>query len=255
MNRSNIQLLRDDFDRLKKQGDKLSRAFARLAQKNAAVAVEGDSTTVHFEYDNWYTEALAVVRQLVPDRHEDFVSQYKQDKRKKITTLTFTISDFLQGVVIYDNGKKINGEYAAAIKMKNQLSIFSSVEVSFTSKIIEIKEILQADLFDSELAAATELLKKGFLRGAGAIAGVVLESHLSNICFAHSLNSRKKYPTISTYNDLLKTNNIIEVPQWRNIQLLGDLRNMCDHATEKSPTKDDVIELINGTNKIVKTIF
>lgn len=37
---------------------------------------------------------MQVVRQLLPDRYEDFVRQYKNDKRKETDSLTYTISDF-----------------------------------------------------------------------------------------------------------------------------------------------------------------
>ena len=66
------------------------------------------------------------------------------------------------------------------------------------------------------------MLKKGFLRGAGVIAGVILEKHLSLVCINHEITIRKKYPTISDFNDLLKKNSAIDVPNWRFIQRLGD---------------------------------
>ena len=61
-----------------------------------------------------------------------------------------------------------------------------------------------ADLFDSELDAAEALAKKKFLRGAGAMAGVVLEKHLRQVCSNHSVKISKKAPTINDLNDLLK---------------------------------------------------
>ena len=65
----------------------------------------------------------------------------------------------------------------------------------------------------------------------------------------------KKNPTISDFNDLLKNSVAVEVAQWRFIQHLGDLRNLCDHNKSKEPTNDDIEDLITGTEKITKTIF
>ena len=115
--------------------------------------------------------------------------------------------------------------------------------------------MLQADIFDSELEAARELAKKGFVRGGGAIAGVVLEKHLGHVCKMHNLKSRKKHLTISDYYQLLKENEIIDTAKWRFIQHLGDLRNLCDHNKDREPTKDDVQELVEGVGKIIKTVF
>lgn len=141
------------------------------------------------------------------------------------------------------------------MKYKTQFEILKSAELRFESSLFDIKQLIQADLFDSELDSAKELFKNGFLRGAGAISGVVLEKHLSQVCNNHRVTIRKKNPSISDSNDLLKNNNVIDVPSWRFIQRLGDLRNLCDHNKEREPTKEEVNELIHGVEKVSKTIY
>ena len=66
---------------------------------------------------------------------------------------------------------------------------------------------------------------------------------------------RKRNPTIGDFNDSLKNNDVIDVPDWRFIQRLGDLRNLCSHKKHREPTNDEVAELIDGVDKIVKTVF
>ncbi|EKL9250915.1 hypothetical protein PS300_003081 [Salmonella enterica] len=139
--------------------------------------------------------------------------------------------------------------------METQWHILSSASEKFDSALFDIKEILQADIFDTELDTAKELNKKGFVRAAGAVTGVVLEKHLFHVCNLHKLKTKKAHPSISEYNQLLKDNDIIDTPNWRFIQRLGDLRNLCDHHKEKEPTKSDAEELITGTEKIIKTVF
>ena len=113
---------------------------------------------------------------------------------------------------------------------------------------------MQADLFDNELDAAEDLNKKGYSRGAGAIAGVVLERHLETVCQNHKVNIPKN-PTISKLYELLKSADVIDIPTWRFIQHLGDLRNLCDHNKDKNPTDEQVNELLEGVKKITKTVF
>jgi hypothetical protein len=48
---------------------------------------------------------------------------------------------------------------------------------------------------------------------------------------------------------------VTTVPQWRFIQHLGDIRNLCDHAKEREPTKEEIEDLVAGTEKVLKTIF
>src|SRR5690606_2284536 len=133
--------------------------------------------------------------------------------------------------------------------------ILKSAQARFESTLLDIRQLVQADLFDSELDAATELVKKGFLRAAGAVAGVVLEKHLAQVAQNHNIKTRKKHPSISDFNDLLKNGAVLDVPTWRQIQRLGDIRNLCDHNKERDPTKEEVEELIAGVERVSKTLF
>lgn len=211
----------------------------------------------HDDYDSWYSEALALVKQLLPDRLDDFKRQYKDEKRKDISFLTYGISDYLYGLRTTRGYQEdvVADKSAAVGKMQVQNSIIMAVEKRLESSLFDIQEILQADLFDSELGSANELAKKGFLRGGGAIAGVVLEKHLGHVCEMHGLKSRKKHPSIADYYQLLKENDVIDTPKWRFIQHLGDLRNLCDHNKDREPTKEDVLELVEGVEKVIKTVF
>lgn len=125
---------------------------------------------------------------------------------------------------------------------------------SFDSKVFDIQTMLQADIFDSELDSAKHLLKVGFLRPAGAICGVVIEKHLSKVCENRGISLKKKHPAIIDYNDALK-DVAYDVVEWRRIQRLADIRNLCDHNKGREPTKDEIEELISGTEKLIKNVF
>ncbi|MFC1481565.1 hypothetical protein ACFL6E_04910 [Candidatus Neomarinimicrobiota bacterium] len=203
------------------------------------------------EYDSWYSQVLSLLKQLLPERVDDFIKQYKVEKRKDIDYSTYGISDYLIGLEV-PNTVDIG---AAIGRMRLQNTILKAVEKRLESSLYDIQEVLQADMFDSELEAAQELTKKGFIRGGGAIAGVVLEKHLCHVCTLHNLKSRKKHPTIADFYQMLKDNEIIDTAKWRFIQHLADLRNLCDHDKGREPTKDDVNELVEGVGKVIKTVF
>ncbi|MBE6343749.1 MAG: hypothetical protein E7065_10230 [Lentimicrobiaceae bacterium] len=208
------------------------------------------------EYHGWYNEALALIKQIYPDRLEDFMSFYKIEKRKDLTCETYTISDYMIGLVKQNSlGEIILPVSTVYVKFQQQCYILASIKDRFNSSLYDIKQLLQADVFDSEIDSAKELCKKGFYRAAGAICGVVIEKHLNEVCTQHQIKVTKKNPGINDYNELLKSNNAIDIPAWRNIQRLADLRNMCDHHKDIEPTKDNIEELIAGTDKILKTIF
>ena len=207
-------------------------------------------------YQKWYSEAQAVVRQLLPGRLEDFNSYYEYPKmRKDITSQNYMIKDSLQGLQIKKYSEIVADSSSAIPAFTQQLHIVRAALTSLDSVLMDLKGILQAELYDTEVESAGALAKAGYLRAAGAICGVIIEKHLQNVCGIHCLKQPKKNPTINDLNQLLKDNSILNVPQWRHIQLLADIRNLCDHAKDREPTKEEIADLVTGTEKILKTIF
>jgi len=205
----------------------------------------------HDNYEIWYTGALHAVKILIPEREDDFIQLYKNDKRKNVMPITYTISDAVLG--IYNEHKNISPRTALS-KFSQQLSILKSARKNIDSVIYNLHFFLRADLFDSELSAANELLKSGFLRAAGVMCGVVLEKHLKQVCIQHKIIIKKKTPGLSYFNEELKTALIINVPMWRQIQYLDDIRNLCCHNKNDEPTKEQVKDLLDGTLKVIKTL-
>ncbi len=201
------------------------------------------------DYEIWYSESYAVIKIILPDRILDFSKMYYEDKIKKGLKIHFQYTPPIFGDIDF-SPKEVD---VAKSVFDSQIGIAKSCKKKFESSLFDIKQLLQADIFDSELDASKELNKKGFFRGAGAIAGVILESHLSQVCHNHNIKVNKKNLTINYYNDLLKSEGIFSIELFRHIQLLGDLRNKCDHKKSQDPTKQNIEDLINGVEKIIKT--
>jgi hypothetical protein len=167
-------------------------------------------------YQIWYSEAKTLIKQILPDRLSDFVRLYEKPKpRKEISNDSYSIEDYLNGLSVTrgDPKERVVGPDAAIPRFRQQLAILESVRARFESSLFEIRQLVQADLFDSELEAAEELAKNKFTRAAGAVAGVVLERHLTEVCGNHAINIAKKAPEISDLNDALKDAAVIDVPQ------------------------------------------
>ena len=261
---TNLTKYKNDIDSLIERGSKLydgllyelrddlGGSYKKISKERKE---EIEKCVFKSKYNEWYNESIALIKQLIPERLTDFQSYYKLEKRKEITYTTYTISDYLIGVQISRLGEVIVSRTSVIHKFEQQYYIVKSLRSRFESSLYDIKQLLQADVFDSEIDSAKELCKKGFYRAAGAICGVVIEKHLSEVCTQHQIKVAKKNPGINDYNELLKSNNVIDIPVWRNIQRLADLRNMCDHHKDVEPTKDNIEELIAGTDKIIKTIY
>jgi len=270
---SNLDRYKKDLDSLIADGDHLHlamqaesvpEAFQKELKKRADTEVVKEFLkrlpSFKEAYQRWYSEAKVLVKQLLPDRLTDFASHYEKPKsRKDITYSNYTIEDYLQDLRVTrtygEQTTKLVGPEAAIPQFRQQLAILKSVKARFESSLFDIRQLVQADLFDSELGAAKELVKHKFTRAAGAVAGVVLERHLGQVCDNHSIKIVKKTPTISDFNDALKDASVVDVPTWRFIQHLGDIRNLCDHNKKTEPTPEQVDDLIAGVMKMTKTLF
>lgn len=241
---SNIDRFKKDLESLISRGELLECSMQRKstgrkefdAQIKKALGEKADAflkalPSFEKDYQAWYSEAMAVILQVLPDRLEDFKRHYEKPKnRKDISFENYHIEDYLQGLRVTRFSNEVVVDISAAIpRFAQQLAILTAAKQRFESSLFEIQQLVQADLFDSEVESARALLKQKFARAAGAIVGVLLEKHLAQVCQDHGVKIAKKNPAISDLNDLLKNSGVIEIAQWRFIQHLGDLRNLCDH--------------------------
>jgi len=253
------QIIKNELEKLVTEGESICYALLATDKKYEAQLKEMKkdlkSLPPLIYYEKWYTEVLLCIKKFIPDRINDFIILYKDEKRKKLDILSYTISDAIQGITTNLRGDVICSPSSAYKKMRQQVEMLRSIIKIIDSKIFTYESEIRADLFDSEIDSATQLCQKGFLRAAGAICGVIIEKHLEQICIAHKLRITKRDPTINDFNEEIKKNNIIDIPTWRHLQLLADIRNICCHNKKQEPTKEQVQDLINGTKKVISTIF
>lgn len=257
--KTNLTKFNEELDQLLEKGKLLLYSMAldlgAIDEETRKALLEMKLPSFKSEYESWYSISMQVIKQVLPDRLEDFVKQYKNEKRKEVDHLTYTISDYMIGLRT-TRGYEVKTDGKAAVpKFESQLNILKSAKTRLSSALYDMVEVLQADFFDNEIEAARELWKKGFYRGAGAVAGVVLERHLGNVCEKHGLKAPKKHSTINDFNQTLKDKEVTDVATWRFIQHLGDLRNLCDHSKEREPKKEEIDDLLSGVSKICKTLF
>ncbi len=216
---------------------------------------EDKKYSFHMNYQSWYSKALKVVEVLAIDRYAEFKSFYEIDpKRKSLGYGTYVIQDYIKAVAPSSHRlPDFDTENEALTCMYNQYTILVSLISRIDSILTDIETTLLYELQEDELSSAKQVMKVN-LRASGAICGVIIEGHLQKIAKNHKLTFRKKNPTISDLNELLKGNGIYDTVNWRKISYLGDIRNICTHKKDINPTKEQVIELIEGTNWLMKTI-
>ncbi len=85
--------------------------------------------------------------------------------------------------------------------------------------------------------------------------GVIIEGHLQKVAESHKIKLTKKNPTIADLTEPLKSASVIDLPTWRKINYLADLRNICSHRKDVDPTKDQVEELFSGGEWVRRNVF
>lgn len=170
---SNLEKYKIDLEKLIKLGDEMSmdlqiRAIEREDDLDERFREAKKRTGGSFEknYQRWYTEAQAVVLQIISARLPEFEEIYRHNsKSQQVNVTTFSIQNWLFGM----RSENFDEFGIIVMKFNVQLEILKSASRRFEASLFDIKQIVQADLFDSELDAGKELLNNGFLRGAGAI--------------------------------------------------------------------------------------
>ena len=223
--------------------------------KDISDILKGKITDKSFkiEYQKWYTKAIGLVSFLAPDRASEFKSYYEIDpKRKSLSWGTWVIQDYVKGVAPVLNG--FDSAEQAGSCLFNQHSLLQSLNSRIDGVLANAELSIYAEIKDAELSSCNQLIKIS-PRAAGALAGVVLEGYLQKVAENHNVVIKKKSPTVADLNDPLKKEEIYDIPTWRKVSYLADIRNLCSHKKDDEPTKEQVRELIDGVNWVTKNVF
>jgi hypothetical protein len=213
-------------------------------------------------YQEWYTKAVRVVRVLANDRLDEFQSYYQEDpKRKTVDGITYRIRDFVRGIrpvqdpfEVLRRGSTFDPVDCTMALFQTQMLILESLSSRIDGVIAELESTIASGIQDAEIDTA-ETLKKVNLRAAGALAGVVLETHLQRVAAARQVVIAKKNPTLGDLNEPLKKAGVYDLPVYRKIQLLADIRNLCTHQKGNDPTPEQIEDMLNGVRSVTKSVF
>lgn len=150
---SNLEKYKKDLDRLISDGDALLTAIQfecypeeTTLQIKKVLSEKCDQYIKSLplfrdKYQFWYSESLAIIKFLLPDRTSDFVRLYEKPKsRKSVDYGNYAIEDYLQSLTVSTGlGEVRVGPYAAIPQFRQQLNILKSVQKRFESSLFDIK--------------------------------------------------------------------------------------------------------------------
>lgn len=176
----------------------------------------------HEKYSEWKVKAKSLIAKTCGNGSEHFKEFEKAEKSSVVSTN-------------YSQFKRIRPVFLAA-KSDFQGGYLTS-----------IKNLVQAEIFDSELDQARELLSSGYKGPAAVVAGVVLETSLKDLCDQHSIPHSK----LDTMNaELVKAGVYTKLHQ-KQVTALADIRNNAAHGNWTLFTIEDVTKMIQDVERFI----
>ncbi len=147
--------------------------------------------------------------------------------------------------------EKFEKPYAGATNHQifhRQRAVFLATKEDYEGGYLtRIRDLIQAEVFESELEQAEELLNTGYLTAAAVIAGVVLETSLRQLCLDKNIATG----SLDRMNaDLAKLGVFSKLIQ-KQITALADVRNKAAHGHSNQFVKADVTNMIRDVTRLV----
>ena len=208
----------------------LKKRFAELAEQ--LVQLEATRQVKHSDYSGRYEEVDSELLLGWAVKARSLVSRAcGKDSEHYIS--------FVEGEKITPYGDN----YGVLQRIK---AVFMAAREDFESGyLISVRNLVHAELAESELEQARELLRSGYTTAAAVVAGVVLETMLRALCVRHAIEHGK----LDKMNaDLVKVGQYNALIQKR-ITAIAAIRNSAAHGKSDEFQHDDVKSMIDDIER------
>ena len=142
-----------------------------------------------------------------------------------------------QHFIAFEQSEKHKGMESNYSTKKRLGAIFLAAKEDFDGGYLSsLKHLVQAEVFDSELEQAKELLDNGYKLAAAVISGVVLETSLRDLCDANSI----PHANLNSMNAQLAKAGVYSKLQQKRITAIADIRNSATHGKPDEFSNSDV---------------
>lgn len=215
------------------QGEEILESTAQITSGFTGTTTTGLSQEAINSYTQWVVSSKTILNVICGNNrglhYEIFLSSEKQNHsmENKITILKRLISVLRAALDDLNNGL-----------------------------LIPFKQLVQAEVFDSELDQAKHFLDSGYTTAAAVTAGVVLETAIRELCKNHDeielyLENSTIPKKLDVLNAALKKADVYGVLQQKRITALADIRNSAAHGNTENFNKDDVTDMIRDIERFL----
>jgi hypothetical protein len=169
-------------------------------------------------------------------------------KVKAKTLLINTCGESSQQLASFIAAEKAPGLPTNYDILKQLRAVFLAVKEDFEGGYLNtIRNLVQAEVFGSELEQASELLSAGYASAAAVIAGAVLETTIRNLCTDRGIDHGK----LDKMNaDLAKAGAYNSIQQKR-ITAMAGIRNAAAHGDVEKFNPGDVKGMIDDVERFL----
>lgn len=171
-------------------------------------------------------------------------------KVKAKTLLTNTCGESSPQLVSFIAAERAPGFVTNYEILKQLRAVFLAVKEDFEGgHLNSLRNLVQAEVFTSELEQAEQLLSSGYASAAAVIAGVVLETTVRNLCTDREIAHGK----LDKMNaDLAKAGAYNSIQQKR-ITAMAGIRNAAAHGNTDEFNPADVRGMIDDVERFLAT--
>ena len=211
--------------------NKLEKRFNELAIEHQALMASKTRKSTSYGSDDYVNSEL--------------FTWWKVKIRNLLSLACGESSQHFKEYVKAETPKTMESSYSVAKRLG---AVFNAVKEDFHGGYLNsIRNLVQAEVFESELEQAQELLDSGYKLASAVIAGVVLETSLRDLCDQEGISHGKLDKMNS---DLAKQGKYNKLQQKR-ITALADIRNSAAHGKPEEFTEPDVQLMIRDIEGIL----
>jgi hypothetical protein len=149
------------------------------------------------------------------------------------------------------NEAPLFGDTNRGVLLRQQAILLAAKDDYKGGYLNRIRDLIQAEVFESELEQAEELLHTGYLTPAAVIAGTVLETTLRQMCLDKQIAIGK----LDKMNaDLAKAGVYNSLVQ-KQITALAGIRNSAAHSKPADFGRDDVSNMIREVRRFASKVL
>lgn len=198
---------------------------------------------------------LPAIEATIQHRRGDFGDYKTMDDQAALTwtvkaksLLIAACGDESQHFKEFTKAEELHGYESRPDALMRMKAVFVAAKDDYQGGYLtSLKNLVQADVFESELQQASELLSSGYKLAAAVISGVVLETALRDLCAREGMPAGK----LDKMNADLTKAGIYNKLQQKRITALADIRNSAAHGKPDEFTESDVESMIRDVEQFL----